>query len=52
MSLSLQNTMANFAGGVLVLFLKPFKAGDYIVTKDGEGTGGVHRTGLYDPSDH
>ena len=34
MSLSLQNTMANFAGGVLVLFLKPFKAGDYIVTKD------------------
>ena len=38
MSLSLQNTMANFAGGVLVLFLKPFKAGDYIVTKDGEGT--------------
>ena len=27
-----------FAGGVLVLFLKPFKAGDYIVTKDGEGT--------------
>ena len=37
MSLSLQNTMANFAGGVLVLFLKPFKAGDYIVTKDGEG---------------
>ena len=38
MSLSLQNTMANFAGGVLVLFLKPFKVGDYIITKDGEGT--------------
>ena len=38
MSLSLQNTMAKFAGGVLVLFLKPFKVGDYIITKDGEGT--------------
>lgn len=38
MSLSLQNTLANFAGGVLVLFLKPFKVNDYIVTPDGEGT--------------
>lgn len=38
MSLSLQNTLSNFAGGVLVLFLKPFKVGDYITTKDGEGT--------------
>lgn len=38
MSLSLQNTLSNFAGGVLVLFLKPFKVGDYIVTGAGEGT--------------
>lgn len=38
MSLSLQNTLSNFAGGVLVLFLKPFKVGDYIITRDGEGT--------------
>lgn len=38
LSLSLQNTLANFAGGVLVLFLKPFKVGDYVVTGNGEGT--------------
>lgn len=38
MSLSLQNTLANFAGGCMILFLKPFKAGDYLVTSSGEGT--------------
>lgn len=38
MSLSLQNTLANFAGGCLILFLKPFKVGDYIVASGGEGT--------------
>lgn len=38
MSLSLQDSLANFAGGVTVLVLKPFKVGDYIVTADGEGT--------------
>lgn len=38
LSLSMQNTLSNFAGGVLVLFLKPFKVGDYIRTADGEGT--------------
>lgn len=38
MSLSLQDSLANFAGGVMVLFLQPFKVGDYIVTADGEGS--------------
>ncbi len=38
LSLSMQNTLENFAGGVLILFLKPFKVGDYIITQDGEGT--------------
>lgn len=38
LSLALQNTLANFAGGVLILMLKPFKVGDYIVSQDGEGT--------------
>lgn len=28
--LALQGTLSNFAGGVLILFLKPFKVGDYI----------------------
>lgn len=28
--LALQGTLSNFAGGVLILILKPFKVGDYI----------------------
>ena len=28
--LALQGSLSNFAGGVLILFLKPFKVGDYI----------------------
>ena len=30
-SLSLQQTLSNFAGGVLILLLKPFVVGDYII---------------------
>ena len=36
--LALQGSLSNFAGGVLIMVLKPFKAGDYIVTGQGEGT--------------
>lgn len=36
--LAVQGSLANFAGGVLILMMKPFRAGDYIVSKDGEGT--------------
>ncbi len=37
--LALQGSLANFAGGVLILLLRPFKVGDYIVTASGnEGT--------------
>lgn len=32
--LALQGSLANFAGGVLILILKPFKIGDYIVEND------------------
>ncbi len=35
--LALQGSLANFAGGVLILIFKPFKVNDYIVTADGEG---------------
>jgi len=35
--LALQGSLANFAGGVLILLLKPFKVGDYIVAGDKEG---------------
>ena len=37
-SLAMQNTLSNFAGGTLILLLKPFKVGDYISTSAGEGT--------------
>ena len=37
-SLAMQNTLSNFAGGTLILLLKPFKIGDYISTSAGEGT--------------
>ena len=38
--LALQGSLANFAGGVLILIFKPFKVGDYIVedTHKNEGT--------------
>lgn len=38
--LALQGSLSNFAGGVLILLLKPFKVGDYIIedTKNNEGT--------------
>lgn len=37
MSLAMEKSLANFAGGVMVLLLKPFKAGDFISTPDGDG---------------
>ncbi len=37
--LALQGSLSNFAGGVLILVLRPFEIGDYIKTADGyEGT--------------
>lgn len=38
LSLSLQNMLGNFAGGVIILLMKPFKVGDYIVCGSEEGT--------------
>ncbi len=35
--LALQDTVSNLAGGVMLLFFKPFKVGDYIETVDGTG---------------
>lgn len=39
-SLALQGSLSNFAGGVLLLILKPFKIGDYIIEQStgNEGT--------------
>ena len=36
--LSLQGSLSNFAGGVLILLFKPFQVGDYIVACGCEGT--------------
>ncbi len=35
--LALQGSLSNFAGGVLILFFKPFEVGDYIKTSSHEG---------------
>lgn len=36
--LALQGSLANFAGGVLILLMKPFVVGDYIIVDSIEGT--------------
>ena len=36
--LALQGSLSNFAGGVIILLIKPFKVGDYIIQGDLEGT--------------
>lgn len=33
--LAIQGSLSNFAGGVLILLMKPFKVGDYIVVENG-----------------
>lgn len=40
LGLALQGSLSNFAGGVLILLLKPFEVGDYIIedTNKNEGT--------------
>ena len=39
--LALQGSLANFAGGVLILILKPFRVGDYIIEDDKQCEGTV-----------
>ncbi|MCI8993362.1 MAG: mechanosensitive ion channel [Eubacterium sp.] len=39
--LALQGSLANFAGGVLILVLKPFKVGDYIIEDTHKNEGEV-----------
>ncbi|MBQ8413008.1 MAG: mechanosensitive ion channel [Lachnospiraceae bacterium] len=39
--LALQGSLANFAGGVLILLMKPFKVGDYIIENDKKCEGTV-----------
>ena len=37
-SLAVQDVLSNLAGGMVLLFSKPFTLGDYVSTEDGEGT--------------
>ena len=39
--LALQGSLSNFAGGVLILIMKPFKVGDYIIENDKKCEGTV-----------
>lgn len=38
LSLSLQGMLANFAGGIVLLLIRPFKVGDYVICGGQEGT--------------
>lgn len=37
-SLAVQDVLSNIAGGLVILFSRPFDSGDYVGTNDGEGT--------------
>lgn len=37
-SLAVQGTLSNFAGGVIIIIMRPFKIGDYITSNDVSGT--------------
>lgn len=37
-SLAVQGTLANFAGGVIIVFMRPFKIGDFITSNNVSGT--------------
>ena len=46
-SLALQGGLSNLAGGMLILFLKPFKAGDYIISSSDQVEGTVKKIEMY-----
>lgn len=38
LSLAVQGTLSNFAGGVIIIVMRPFKLGDFITSNDQSGT--------------
>lgn len=44
-SLALQGALSNLVGGMIIILLKPFKAGDYVCIGESEGT--VQRIGAF-----
>lgn len=47
LGLALQGGLSNLAGGVIILFVKPFVAGDYIIESSGGNEGTVKKIELY-----
>ncbi len=47
LGLALQGSLSNFAGGVLILILKPFVVGDYIIEGTGGNEGYVHEISVF-----
>lgn len=45
--LALQGSLSNFAGGVLILVIKPFKVGDYIIEDSNKNEGTVTEIELF-----
>lgn len=47
LGLALQGSLSNFAGGVLILLLKPFVVGDYIIEENGKKEGYVQEISIF-----
>lgn len=47
LGLALQGSLSNFAGGVLILLLKPFIVGDYIIEESGKKEGTVQEISIF-----
>lgn len=47
LGLALQGSLSNFAGGVLILLLKPFKVGDYIIENSNNNEGTVKEIQIF-----
>lgn len=47
LGLALQGSLSNFAGGVLILLLKPFSVGDYIIDGTGQNEGDVKEISVF-----
>lgn len=47
LGLALQGSLSNFAGGVLILLLKPFTVGDYIIDGTGKNEGNVKEISVF-----
>lgn len=47
LGLALQGSLSNFAGGVIILIMKPFKVGDYIIEDTNKNEGTVEEISLF-----